>query len=99
MNARAERTEITADYVLRGIQEIAERCLQRAPVMVGRGEDRQQAIDEEGRHVWTFDSSGANKAFENLGKHLKLFTDKVEASGPDGAPLTITFTRKDADAG
>lgn len=81
MDERAERTEITADYVLSGIKEIAERCLQRAPVMEGRGEDRAQMVDEEGRHVWTFDSSGANKAFENLGKHLKLFTDKVETSG------------------
>ena len=81
MDERSQRTEITADYVLGGIREIAERCLQRAPVMEGRGEDRSQMIDEEGRHVWTFDSTGANKAFENLGKHLKLFTDKVEHSG------------------
>lgn len=81
MDSRSQRTEITADYVLAGIQEIAERCLQRVPVMDGRGEDRKQATDEEGRHVWTFDAAGANKAFENLGKHLKLFTDKLEHSG------------------
>lgn len=87
MNSRAERTEITADYVLRGIQEIAERCMQRAPVMEGRGENRRQVIDDEGRHVWQFDSSGANKAFENLGKHLKMFTDKVEHTGKDGGPI------------
>ncbi len=34
---------------------------------------------------------------ERLGKHLKLFTDKVEASGPDGGPIptsiAITFVR------
>jgi phage terminase small subunit len=29
------------------------------------------------------------KAYELLGKHLKLFTDKTEHSGPDGGPLTI----------
>ena len=81
MDSRSQRTEITADYVLSGIQEIAERCLQRVPVMEGRGEDRRQAADEEGRHVWSFDAAGANKAFENLGKHLKLFTDKLEHSG------------------
>lgn len=81
MDARSQRTEITADYVLSGIQEIAERCLQRVPVMEGRGEDRRQATDDEGRHVWSFDAAGANKAFENLGKHLKLFTDKMEHSG------------------
>ena len=89
MDARSAKTEITAEYVLEGIKEIAERCLQRVPVMVGRGEDRQQLIDEEGRHVWTFDASGANKAFENLGKHLKLFTEKHEHSGPDGGPIEI----------
>lgn len=81
MDSRSQRTEITADYVLSGIQEIAERCLQRVPVMEGRGEDRRQATDEDGRNVWSFDAAGANKAFENLGKHLKLFTDKVEHSG------------------
>jgi len=26
MNARAERTEITADYVLKGIKDVTERC-------------------------------------------------------------------------
>ncbi len=81
MDKRSQRTEITADYVLNGIKEIAERCLQRVPVMTGKGEDRTQATDDEGRHVWTFDAAGANRAFENLGKHLKLFTDKVELTG------------------
>lgn len=81
MDKRAERTELTADYVLFGIREVAERCMERAPVMIGRGESRMQAVDDEGRHVWTFDATGANKAFELLGKHLKLFTEKVEHSG------------------
>ncbi len=33
---------------------------------------------------------------ERLGKHLKLFTDKAELSGPDGAPLpaiTVQFVK------
>jgi phage terminase small subunit len=88
MDKRASRTEITADYVLNGIREVAERCLERAPVMEGRGDDRRQIVDEEGRHVWTFDSTGANKAFELLGKHLRLFTDKVEHTG--GVSLTVS---------
>jgi phage terminase small subunit len=89
---RSERTEITADYVLKGIHEVAERCLQRAPVMAGRGEDRTQLIDGDGRHVWTFDATGANKAFELLGKHLKLFTEKVEHSGE----MSLVVTPEDA---
>lgn len=92
MDKRSERTALTTDYVLNGIREVAERCLQRAPVMVGRGEDRSQLIDEEGRHVWTFDATGANKSFELLGKHLKLFTDRVEHSGA----VTLNVTSEDA---
>lgn len=81
LDERAERTNITADYVINGIREVAERCMVRAPVMAGSGKDRAQAIDLEGRHVWSFDAPGANKAFELLGKHLKLFTEKVEHTG------------------
>lgn len=90
MDARAERTGITADYVLRGIREVAERCMQRAPVMVGRADAREQMIDDEGQHVWSFEAAGANKAFELLGKHLKLFTDKIEGG------VTITLSDESA---
>lgn len=78
ISARSERTQITADYVLSGLQEVAERCMQRAPVMVGNGKNRHHAIDGDGRHIWEFDSSGANKAFELLGKHLALFRERFE---------------------
>lgn len=78
MDERAERTKITSDYVLSSLQEVAERCMQRSPVMVGNGKERQQAIDEEGRHVWEFNAMGANKSLELLGKHLALFTERVE---------------------
>lgn len=79
---RSERTEITADYVLSNLKEVVERCMQRAPVMVrGPGGKWVQATDEEGRHVWRFDARGANSALDLLGKHLKLWTDKVEHSG------------------
>ena len=46
-----------------------------------------QVQDEEGRDVWEFDANGALRAQELLGKHLKLFTDKTELTGKDGAPL------------
>ena len=100
MDARAKRTEITQDYVLRNIVEIGERCMQRAPVMVGHGKDRKQAQEfttdpETGEErladVWEFDSQGALRAQELLGKHLKLFTDKTEISGPDGGPVTLNI--------
>ncbi len=90
---REVRTGITADYVLSSLQEVAQRCLQRVPVMVRVDGQMVQATNEAGEGVWEFDSAGANRALELLGKHLKLFTDKVEAAGEDGGPLTIVVKR------
>ena len=67
MDKRAERTELTADKVLKNIEEV-----------------RQLALDA-GEH------NNALKALELQGKHLKLFTDRVEAVG--GTALEINLTR------
>jgi len=69
MDARARKTGITAEYVLQGITEVIERCKQAVPV-----------LDEEGNPTgeWRFESGSALRGYELLGKHLKLFTDKVE---------------------
>ena len=73
MEERSKRTEIDADYVLTSLKEVADRCLQATPVMV-KGEGGKMVKSGEYR----FDSSGANRALELLGKHLKLFTDMLE---------------------
>lgn len=72
------RTLVTAQYVIENLMEVVERCMQRSPVMVRQGGEMVQAKDEEGRDVWEFDSAGANKALESLGRHLKMFTDKFQ---------------------
>ena len=72
MSERQQRTELTQDYVLHNLQEIAERCMQKSPVMT-KGE---QAIDEEGRHLWTFDARNAIRALELIGRHMGMFNDK-----------------------
>ncbi len=95
MNARASRVQITADQVLQNIVDIGNRCMQRWPKMIGHGKERRQmtemVVTEDGEevvaHVFMFDSMGALKAQELLGKHLKLFTDKTEITGKDGSPL------------
>lgn len=65
MDKRAEKVDISAEYVLRGIKETTEECR-----------------DEQ-------DRSGAFKGYELLGKHLKLFTDKIDHGGQSDNPLNI----------
>lgn len=89
MDERSVRTQINADYVLGTIKEAVERCMQRAPVMVRRGKEMVQLTDDEDRDVWQFDSRGALKGCELMGRHLKLFTDKVEHSGKIGLEALI----------
>lgn len=73
---RSARVAVSADYVLNNLVEIVERSMQRAPVFDMKG---NHVTDEEGRHVWRFDGKTANRALELLGKHLGMFTDKIEA--------------------
>lgn len=66
---RAEKTGITADYVLTSLKSIAERCQQAEPVLDKQGNPTGE---------YQFREAGANKALELLGKNLKLFTDRIE---------------------
>lgn len=63
-----KRTEIDADWVLMQLKKVADRCMQEEAVTVG-GEPTGE---------FKFDSSGANKALELIGKNKKMFTDKIE---------------------
>lgn len=74
-----EKLEITREYVLGGIKSTIERCRQAEPVLDKKG-NQVYTETEEGEEAlaYTFQSLGALKGYELLGKHLKLFTDKVE---------------------
>ena len=72
MDKRSKKTEVTAEYVINSLQEIANRCMQKVAVVDSKG-------SKTGKY--RFDQAGANKALELLGRHLKLFTDKVEHTG------------------
>lgn len=69
---RSEKLSLSAEWVLERFKLISDRCIQGEPV-----------LDREGNFTgeWKFDSSGANKATEMIGKHLGMFTDKVDISG------------------
>lgn len=74
----ADKNELSAEWVLNNLKEVVERCMQKVPVIKTIDGERMQAINEEGRAIWKFDSAGANSALEKLGKYFKLFTDRVE---------------------
>lgn len=82
---RSQRVEVTQDYVINNLVEIVERTMQRAPVTNRKGE---QIKDSKGRNVWCFDAKAANKALELLGKHLGVFTDKVQTEVSGGLSIT-----------
>ena len=90
MNERIKRTEVTADYVLNTIVDTVERCRQAVPVYEKR-DGKMEATGE-----YEFDSGAVLKGCELLGKHLKLFTDKVEIGGKNGGPIqTVSAVTND----
>lgn len=89
---RAEKLDISAEYVLRTIKQTIERCSQGVEV-----------FDREGNPTgeWKFDAFAVLKGCELLGKHQKLFTDKVEVSDLTQLPEILARARqraKDADS-
>ena len=87
---RARRVQVTADDVLRDLITIKNRCMQAEPVMMY--EDGEQVASGE----YKFEHTGANKSLELIGKHLKMFTDKVEQQNT-GA-ITVNVLQDDIDA-
>lgn len=72
MNKRSDRLEISADSILKDIEETRDLCAE------------YMLIKNENGDVIGIDNTalqGRIKSNDQLGKHKKLFTDKVEHSG------------------
>lgn len=98
--ARAERTKITADYVLAQAVKIHECCMQEVEPFTDRyGE---QIHDKEGRPLFVFNAAGATKALELVGKHIdvRAFSDKLDLTNSDGslAPKVIDASQLSTEA-
>ena len=76
MQERKERTEITADSVLKNILLIQEDAMQQ--------EKSESGVSKMVNHA------AALKAGELLGKHLNIFVDRKEITGANGAPLAVS---------
>ena len=75
---RAESAELSVEWVLTGLKTVAERCMQALAV-----------LDREGNPTgeYVFNAAGANKAYELIGKHLRMFSERLEVTDPEGKPL------------
>ncbi|MEG2268704.1 MAG: terminase small subunit, partial [Acinetobacter sp.] len=91
-NKRAERTEITQDYVLGNIQKVVERCMQQEAVMARDGSPLLvEGPEGDLACLFEFKETGALKGLELLGKHLGMFKDKIEHTGKDGGPIDLSL--------
>lgn len=84
-----EKTGLTQEWVLNRFKEISDRCVQAVPVMrfdpVNKVMVQATELNEEtGEEIglWSFDSNGANKATEMIGKHLGFFQKDNDQSKP-----------------
>lgn len=64
----ADKLGLDYEWILQQFKVVAQRCMQAEPVMIPDGEGGWVESGE-----WKFDSSGANKALENIGKHLGFY--------------------------
>jgi phage terminase small subunit len=70
MRRRRERIELDEKWVLERLRSIVERCMQAEPVLDRKGDPTGE---------YRFDSAGANRALELIGKHFAMFTDRIQA--------------------
>lgn len=87
MLARQKRLEVDEDWVISSLRDIHDRCTQAEPVWEGQRYKRNDdtgEMEEKEPSYYKFDSNGALKALELMGKHMRMFSDKV-----DGAPMEL----------
>lgn len=99
--ARAERTEVTADRV---VDELAALSLYDPAALVDvMGPADIAKLPEATRRAiigWSWDKQGRfvlklspkTPSLDLLGRHLGMFRDRIEHSGPDGGPIEMNDT-------
>ena len=64
-----KKSEITAEYILRSLKDVADACKVRKIEKNAEGNDVEKGV---------VDSAGANRALELLGKNMRLFVDTLD---------------------
>ncbi len=74
------RTELSADEVIEDLRELRDICMGRKSIKImtivkNAREGTAEPVEVEGA---MFEPASANRALELLGKHMKLFTDRMD---------------------
>jgi len=79
LNEIAEKADITAESIMHRLNLIANRCIQEVdPIMKTNGTYKRDR--NTGKICFDFDSAGASRALELLGKTKGMFIDKHDVS-------------------
>ena len=96
--AHRQRHNLTVDNIIADLQEYRDICMGRKPLTIttvvkNAQEGTAQSVNTE---CFVFEPTGANKAFELLGKHLGMFKDRVDVtSGGNALPAVINISFSD----
>ena len=82
----AQKTQISAEYVIEGFVELYNKCSGKEPV---------EAHDQDGALVskMVFDPNGTHKALDSLGRHLGFYNDKLNVNH-EGVTFNMSFGNK-----
>jgi phage terminase small subunit len=82
--ARGERAQVSAEWVLKRLVENVERAMQTQPVRDNEGSPTGE---------YRYEGNVANRALELVGKHLGMFTDKLQVGSDPNNPIVTRIER------
>lgn len=88
-NEVTEKNVWTIEKLIKKFEEIGEKSL-----------DEDEVVGRNGKPTgfFKFDSGGANKAYENIGKLLGMYTEKIKHSGNIGVTIIDNIEEEDEDS-
>jgi phage terminase small subunit len=93
MAERVERVKIDADWVLKQAVKVHNRCMEEKEALTEYdGKERVPLKNEDGEYLYKFDSTGALKSLDLIGKHIniKAFDNKINIDGKIENEHTLT---------
>lgn len=75
-----EKTSVTIEWIIEQLKCVYEKSMQAVPVIDHRGLPTGE---------YKFEANAANRSLELLGKHIGMFTDKLQIGGKDGKPIEL----------